>query len=325
VRRGEGARDTPVSATLAVDAGQTEVRAALVSGPEVRRAAGPGVVRMDTDGVGPETVAAALLEAVGGLGELPALDAVGVGLSGFEIASSSDLEAIASRLSRAAGGVEVAIATDGATSLLGALGGKPGAVVAAGTGTVAMAHDTRRWARVDGTGPLLGDAGSGFAIGRAGLDSALRHLDGRGGSEALARAAQERFGPPAEIPGAVARTDPPVRAIAGFAQEVARLATEEDEPAAVAILAGAGAELARSGCAALGRLYASAEQATLSTTGNVFAAGPALTGAFAATVAELRPGTRVVAAGGSSLDGAALLAREAGRLPPDPTVLWRSG
>ena len=310
-------------AALAVDAGQTEVRVALVGGGEGRQATAPGVLRMDGDGVGPETVAGALLGAVEKLGELPALDGVGVGLSGFEIARAPDLEIVAAALA-GPGDAPVAIATDGVTSLLGALGGEPGAVVAAGTGTVAMAHDGRRWAKVDGTGSLLGDAGSGFAIGRAGLDSALRHLDGRGGSEALARAAQERFGPPAEIPERIARADPPVRAIAGFARDVARVAAEEEDAAARAILADAGSELARSGCAALKRLFAPEAPAPLTTTGNVFAAGPALLDAFAATVEQLRPGTTVAPAAGSSLDGAALLVREADRLPAEPGALWRS-
>ena len=54
--------------------------------------------------------------------------------------------------------------------------------MAAGTGTVCVARRGERLVKVDGWGSLLGDAGSGFAIGRAGLDSALRHADGRGGS-----------------------------------------------------------------------------------------------------------------------------------------------
>ena len=161
----------------------------------------PGVRRMDSAGVGPDTVAGAVLEAVGELGPLDGTPAaVGLGLSGFEIAAEPDLRRIADVLRERLGPAPVAIATDGATSLLGALEGRPGAVVAAGTGTVAMAWNGERWAKVDGTGSLLGDAGSGFAIGRAGLDLALRHHDGRGGSEALAAAAADRFGPLDQLP-----------------------------------------------------------------------------------------------------------------------------
>jgi glucosamine kinase len=49
----------------------------------------------------------------------------------------------------------------------GALGGTPGILLLAGTGSIALGRDARgRWARAGGLGPLLGDEGSAFAIGR---------------------------------------------------------------------------------------------------------------------------------------------------------------
>ena len=48
--------------------------------------------------------------------------------------------------------------------------------------------------RADGWGHLLGDDGSGFAVGRAGLASAMRAVDGRGGSRPLLERALARFG-----------------------------------------------------------------------------------------------------------------------------------
>jgi len=282
------------------------------------------VRRMDSPAVGPDTVAGAVLDAVDDLGPLDGPPGgIGLGLSGFEIAADAELRRIAELLREHVGPAPVAIATDGATSLLGALDGEPGAVVAAGTGTVAMAWDGRRWAKVDGTGSVLGDAGSGFAIGQAGLDSALRLHDGRGGSEALAQAAQDRFGPLDQLPRNISQADPPTRAVAAFALDVARVAAEGD-PAAREILAGAGRELALSGCAALDRVFDPAHNATLSCTGNVFRAGAALTEPFAAAVEAKRPGTRVQAAAGGSLDGAALLATRSDDLAPQAGVLWRT-
>lgn len=313
--------------TLAVDAGQTHVRAALYpvddeGGPRVGVA--PGVRRMDAAGVGPDIVAGAVLEAVGELGPLDGTPAaVGLGLSGFEVAAEPDLHRIAEVLRERLGPAPVAIATDGATSLLGALEGRPGGIVAAGTGTVAMAWNGRRWAKVDGTGSLLGDAGSGFAIGRAGLDLALRHHDGRGGSEALAAAAAHRFGPLDQLPLEISHADPPTRAIAGFARDVAERA-RAGEPDAIEILARAAHELALSGCAALGRVFAPGDAATLSCTGNVFRAGDALTVPFAAAVEDLRPGTAIEAASGGSLEGAARLAASPAEFAPVPGVLWRA-
>jgi N-acetylglucosamine kinase-like BadF-type ATPase len=243
--------------SVAVDAGQTEVRAVLVDGygpagdvvepasaaervdgPMIGLvgpvATAPGVERMDGAGVDADAVAAALLAAVGRL-ELPvsATATVAIGLSGFEAARPDDLGRIEALLRARLSVGRVVIASDGVTSLLGALGERPGAVVAAGTGTIVVARGRAGWARVDGWGSLLGDAGSGFAIGRAGLDAALRELDGRGGSAKLLRAAWERFasGPARGAP------------LPGAAEAAARVAAE-DRGASLPGAAGDGARVA---------------------------------------------------------------------------------
>jgi N-acetylglucosamine kinase-like BadF-type ATPase len=310
-------------AALAVDAGQTEIRAALTGERGPRTATAPGVLRLG--GVtGPDDVAAGLLAAVAGLGALPEpAPPAGIGLSGFEAASEQDLRRVHELLRRELGLQRVAIASDGLTSLLGALGDRPGAVVAAGTGAVCVARNRERMAKVDGWGSLLGDAGSGFAIGRAGLDAALRDLDGRGGSGALLRAAERRFGTAAELAERIHGAPVPTRAVASFAADVAREAAAGDEPAA-AILREAGRELAISACAALERLFSSEDEAAVSYTGKVFQAGPVLLEPFAEELAERRPGTEVLEPAGDSLAGAALLAERAGTLRPEPGILWRA-
>jgi N-acetylglucosamine kinase-like BadF-type ATPase len=69
------------------------------------------------------------------------------------------------RLRRVAGRVEVISDAEGA--LLGALGGRPGLLVLAGTGSIVLGRDHRgRLARAGGLGPLLGDEGSAFWLGR---------------------------------------------------------------------------------------------------------------------------------------------------------------
>ncbi|HYB44654.1 MAG TPA: BadF/BadG/BcrA/BcrD ATPase family protein, partial [Candidatus Methylomirabilis sp.] len=58
---------------------------------------------------------------------------------------------------------------------LGALGERPGILLLAGTGSIALGRDGRgRWARAGGWGPLLGDEGSAFWIGREWLRAAIR-------------------------------------------------------------------------------------------------------------------------------------------------------
>jgi N-acetylglucosamine kinase-like BadF-type ATPase len=308
-------------ATLAIDAGQTATRALIADGRVSRRATVGGVLRMQGQGTAGD-VAAVLVEAVAAAGPLPVPEPpTGVGLSGFEAATESQLNEIAERLG-AAGAGRLAIAGDGLTALLGALGDRPGAVVAAGTGAVALARDGSRFARVDGWGALLGDAGSGFAIGRDGLASALREADGRGGSAALLEAAAERFDGIERLPAAIYGTSSPSRAVASFSVDVAAAARAGDE-AAVAILGAAGRELAVSAAAALGRLFEPGAAVAVSHSGNVFRAGPALTGPFERAVAELWPGAETVPPAGDPLAGAQLLAELAPGLPPTPGILWR--
>jgi glucosamine kinase len=312
-------------AVLAVDAGQTEIRAALANlerGP--RSATAPGVLRMGRS-VGPEEVADALLAALGALQPLPdPMPPVGVGLSGFEAATDADLRRVGELLRARLPVERLSIASDGVTSLLGALGNRDGAVVAAGTGTVCVGRRGERLVKVDGWGSLLGDAGSGFAIGRAGLDSALREADGRGGSAALLRAAERRFGPLPELSESIYCADVPTRAVASFAADVTRESSAGDGHAA-AILADAARELAITGWAALARLFEPDEPAALSYAGNVFRAGPRLLDPFMQEVAARRPGTEVVPPAGDALAGAALLAGLDDGLRAEPGLLWRAG
>jgi N-acetylglucosamine kinase-like BadF-type ATPase len=312
---------TPAAA-LAVDAGQTEIRAALLGERGPRNATAPGVMRMDGR-VGPEEVTAALLVAIERLEPLPRpLPPAGIGLSGFEAASEEDLRLVLERLRRDLPIERASIASDGLTALLGAIGARNGSVVAAGTGTVCVGRRGDRFVKVDGWGSLLGDAGSGFSIGRAGLESALRHTDGREGSRALARAAMRRYGSISRLPETVYGAAVPTRAVAAFAIDVAGAAARGDE-AAIEILAEAGRELAITACAALGRLFEPGELALVSYTGNVFLAGEPLLRPFIDEVAARWPAAEVVAPAGDSLAGAALLAEVGPRLRPEPGILWR--
>ena len=72
----------------------------------------------------------------------------------------------------------VEVIADAQAALLGAIGDGPGALVLAGTGSIVVAHDGRgRWTRAGGLGPLVGDEGSGFWLGREWLRSRARRGD----------------------------------------------------------------------------------------------------------------------------------------------------
>lgn len=91
-------------------------------------------------------------------------------VSGLVVASrgvwtAAERRAVTSRVRSL--GREVAAISDVEAALLGALGGGPGVVLLAGTGSIALGRTARgRWVRAGGLGPLLGDEGSGFWIGR---------------------------------------------------------------------------------------------------------------------------------------------------------------
>jgi len=307
-------------AALAVDAGQTRTRAALDDGRGPRSATGPGVVRVGPS-AGPEVVAERLLAAVAGLGQLPdPVPPTAIGLSGFEAMGDEDLARVAEAFRGGLGVERLAIATDGLTALLGAIGARDGVVVAAGTGTACLGRRGDRFAKVDGWGSLLSDAGSGFAIGRAGLDAALRAYDGRGGSSRLMEAARRRFGTIERMPERIYAEPVPTRAVAGFAADVAAEAQEGDE-AALAILSDAARELAISACAAAGRLFEPGEPVLVSYAGNVFQAGEPVLKPFAHELGARLPGASVVAPAGDPLAGAFVLAELAGELRPEPGIL----
>lgn len=83
-------------------------------------------------------------------------------------------------ISRSITGAEiVAVADDGLAALVGAVGARAAVVLAVGTGVSVVARNGERVAHRDGNGPLLGDDGGGFWIGRAGFRAAIRALEGR--------------------------------------------------------------------------------------------------------------------------------------------------
>ncbi|HEY8662952.1 MAG TPA: BadF/BadG/BcrA/BcrD ATPase family protein [Propionibacteriaceae bacterium] len=197
----------------------------------------------------------------------------------------------------------VHLAHDSVTSYLGALGDRTGCVVAAGTGVVTLSAGATTAARVDGWGWILGDAGSGFWIGRLAIDMALRAYDGRGPATALLDLVRADFGDPSLAyltlqadPRRVART-------AAYAQQVDALAETDD--VAAQVLRDAAFELVTSVTTALGRVDGSVDD-PVCVLGNVFRSAT-LSDAFTARMGDVAPTHPIVPAQGNGLDGADLL------------------
>jgi len=114
----------------------------------------------------------------------PARCAIGLGLSGVSVTAQAQ-----AFMAQQPGYAALALDGDGFTTVLGAHGGQPGAVVAAGTGTVgeALRRDGSR-AMSSGWGWVTGDEGSGAWLGLQAMRHAQQALDGRATAGALAAA-----------------------------------------------------------------------------------------------------------------------------------------
>ncbi|MFI1939799.1 N-acetylglucosamine kinase [Streptomyces purpureus] len=257
------------------------------------------------------------------------LAAVAVGAAGMATLGDGLRSELPSALERALGVRRLALAADAVTAYAGALGQRPGAVVAGGTGLIALGTDLSAasgWRRADGWGHLLGDCGSGAWIGRAGLEAAMRAFDGRrGGSAALLARAGAAFGTAADgLPGLLyPRSDRPA-VLASFAPEVAACATDGD-PVAAAVLARAAGHIAETAAAVCPDPASTEAECEVALTGGLFKLGEPLLVPLRAELAGQLPHARPVSAQGDPLTGAlriaSALATGALRLPQDGRML----
>jgi N-acetylglucosamine kinase-like BadF-type ATPase len=325
---GERPRDAWV---LGIDVGGTGSRAVLTPAGTIvdRSDAAParrlegGRVTVAQGGSSVSDVVVALVAEVRHRWPDAAIAGVGVGATGLASLVGSPDEA-ATRISEAADGAPVALAIDAVTAHLGALGGRGGAVVAVGTGSIAIGTDLAgHWKRVGGWGHLYDDRGSGAWIGIEALKAAIRTHDGvTTDAAALLAAAVARFGAAPSWPAQLLTRPDRAGLLAGFAADVGALAAS-GEPVAVDIMARAGAEVAATLAAALDP----GVPALAAGTGGVFGAGGAFTAAFEREFARLAPHAELVASAGTPLDGAVQLARlaAAGDAPAQhPPFIWTS-
>ena len=232
---------------LGIDVGGTGSRAALEpleasTGAHERRTLGGARVTVASAGSSAPEVAAALIADVRAAWPDAPIAGVGIGATGLASLVASP-DAALRRLADVAGGVPVVLAIDALTAHLGALAGRGGAVVAVGTGAIAIGIDLgKRWKRVGGWGHLWDDRGSGAWIGIEALKAAIRTHDGvtTDAAELLA-AAEARFGAAPTWPGSLLTRDDRAGLLAGLATDVADLAGSGD-PVATDILRRAGGE-----------------------------------------------------------------------------------
>ncbi|MCT9088587.1 ATPase [Streptomyces sp. ASQP_92] len=250
--------------------------------------------------------------------------AAAVGAAGMATLGDGLRAELPGALARSLGVRTLALAADAVTAYAGALGRRAGVVVAAGTGMIALGTDLSGWRRADGWGHLLGDSGSGAWIGRAGLDAALRHHDGRpNGSAALLARLEAAFGAPGELPGLLYPRGDRAAVLASFAPEVAACA--QSDPVAAGILREAARHIAGT-AAAVCPPPGTDEQPHVALTGGLLKLGDPLLVPLEEELRRQLPYARVVEAAGDPLEGALRIASglaegEPG-LPLDARMLW---
>jgi len=165
---------------VGVNVGGTRTTAVVGTATEVlAKASGPGAaVRPGRALTSANTIADVARKALASAGELTA-EALVVGAAGAgrdleknELLAALKNEQIAERIQ---------VTTDIEIALIAAFPNKPGIVLNAGTGSIALARDpSGKTHRAGGYGWQMGDEGSGYGIGRAAMGAVSRAHDGRG-------------------------------------------------------------------------------------------------------------------------------------------------
>jgi glucosamine kinase len=262
---------------VSIDGGKSGLRVRVAGDGGIGEAEGPGF----TYGPGEEDIRSfthAVRTAVRPLNLPPRVDGVCAGLTGVP-GDAAMRRRLNDELAALLCG-PVLLVPDAVPAHAGALA-SAGTVVCAGTGTTVLAlrHDGH-YAQVDGWGPLIGDRGSGYELGRAGVRAAAAALDSTGPPSALVEAFVAELGGTSlrrvqdfyRAEGLVART-------AAFAVQVVAAADAGDSVSAELCRATAHA-LAASVAAARRRAGLGEDETLVSYSGRLLGLGPALATPF---------------------------------------------
>lgn len=232
---------------IGIDGGGTQTRGLLVDGQNRVLASvsgGPSNYQV----VGAERAGEVIRQVLSSLSKqagipLRAVTRVVIGLAGA--GRQKDRQLISSLLAPLSFGGKVLVTSDGIIALLGGTGGRPGLVIISGTGSLVMGiNEKGEIYRAGGWGPIIGDEGSGYDIGRRALQLVAKSCDRRGPRTRLTEIIQRQWQLD-DFSAVLERVNTP-----GARTEIAALTTavvaaaEQDDPAARRILLQAARELA---------------------------------------------------------------------------------
>jgi N-acetylglucosamine kinase-like BadF-type ATPase len=259
-----------------------------------------------------ETVVSSLSAAIdealmqGGLNRAEVV-CLSAGLAGvdYDGSGAAEMEAVF----RALGFDDLVVNSDMVIAHAGALGGRPGVLALAGTGSAILGIDANgRRVKVGGWGPVYGDEGSAYRIAQHALRAAARAYDGRGPWTALLPATTQALG------------------LRDFKETVSRIYIEKMEPREIAALSRAayetaetgdevaqniflqaGEDLAEGAAAALRQLTLAEEQMVVSYQGSVLAACALVRERFSEKLRGQFPGVSITPPQATPVMGAYLL------------------
>jgi N-acetylglucosamine kinase-like BadF-type ATPase len=242
---------------------------------------------------------------------------LGVGLAGVDRDEDRRrwTEALQKRLVEHGAANAVYVGNDAETSLFGTVGKKQGIVAISGTGSIVygITPDGRRL-RVGGWGHLLGDAGSGYAIGLRTLQAIMHSYDGMAAPTQMSDKSLASVGltDPSQLKDYVyapERTKQDIAAFARFCIESAVLG----DAAAIRVLVSEASALAEQTSALIGK-DPSFQEAELVLAGTIFAKSDIFRNAYENEIRKLRPTVRATLIRRTAAYGAARLAAEDYRL-----------
>jgi len=214
---------------IGVDAGGTSCVAARAENGAVSNVVTRGAANVSTAGA--QAAATVILDAIDAAldGAQPA--ALYVGAAGA--ADAERARALSAFLERRFVGVPLRVGDDALIALRATIPQGPGAVLIAGTGSIAYAVSADASYRSGGLGHLLGDEGSAYALGLAAIRWIARALDGRAPVDRFTDTVGSAFGTPSltALKAAFASGGPGVDRMASVAPVVLDLAGTGDRVA----------------------------------------------------------------------------------------------
>ncbi len=198
-------------------------------------------------------------------------------------------------LDHALGLANLELVSDARAALEGALDGRPGVIVIAGTGSIAMGiSEAGEIVRSGGWGPTMSDEGSGYDIARRALKAVVSSFDGRSPQTLLTQAVCKRLGVTnaSDLPGVIYNSDSEPVEIASLAELVAEAARAGDR-VACDILEGAGRELAEMAASVIRRLGFQSRRFRVACIGSVFKSGELVLNSFRSSMLDVAPQSEI--------------------------------